>query len=233
MIEAINISKNFGAKPALSELSLRIAPGELYAMLGANGAGKSTTINILLGFLGPDSGTAAIAGQPVAGRQGRLPVAYIPENLALYGKLTGLENLAYFSALAGQRYPPGKLATFLERAGLAADHHHQRVEGYSKGMRQKTGIAIALAAQAKALLLDEPASGLDPQAAAEFAQVLKGLRDGGMAILMATHDLFRAWDCADRIGILHQGRLVAERQASDLTLPGLEQLYLQSNGYSA
>jgi ABC-2 type transport system ATP-binding protein len=233
MIQLTNISKSFGAKAALRELSLGIAPGELYAMLGANGAGKSTVINILLGFLAPDSGTAAIDGRPAAGQQGRLPVAYIPENLALYGKLTGLENLAYFSALAGQRYRPGELTGFLEQAGLAADHHHQQVEGYSKGMRQKTGIAIALAARAKALLLDEPASGLDPQAAAEFAQVLKGLRDGGMAILMATHDLFRAWDCADKIGILHQGSLVAERQANELTLPGLEQLYLQSNGYSA
>jgi ABC-2 type transport system ATP-binding protein len=145
----------------------------------------------------------------------------------LYPHLSGIENLAFFAALAGfDGYMPEELSAFLSRSGLEPDAHNRRVGGYSKGMRQKVGIAVALAKQADALLLDEPTSGLDPEASNAFSQSLRELRADGVAILMATHDLFRAKDLGDRVGIMRRGRLRAELDPSTLQIADLEQLYL-------
>jgi ABC-2 type transport system ATP-binding protein len=227
-----NLTKRFpgSSTPAVDNLSLTVAPGELFALLGPNGAGKTTTINCLLGFLPPDSGRALIAGldvarEPIATKR---QLAYIPEQVNLYGHFSGVENLAYFSALAGHRYADTELRRFLTDAGLQAAAHDQRVSGYSKGMRQKVGIAIALAKQAKALLLDEPTSGLDPSASHEFSQVLRKLRDRGVAILMATHDLFRAKQDATRVGIMRHGKLAHILTAAELSHTDLERLYLET-----
>jgi ABC-2 type transport system ATP-binding protein len=214
--------------PAVDNLNLTVAPGELFALLGPNGAGKTTTINCLLGFLTPDSGRALIDGLDVAGEpmETKRRLAYIPEQVNLYGHFSGVENLAYFSELAGHRYPDADLRRFLTDAGLQTTAHDQRVSGYSKGMRQKVGIAIALAKQAKALLLDEPTSGLDPSASHEFSQLLRKLRERDVAILMATHDLFRAKEDATRVGIMRHGKLAHILTATELRHTDLEKLYL-------
>lgn len=141
---------------------------------------------------------------------------------------TEFENLAYFSELAGHRYVEGALRGFLLEAGLQAEAHDRRVANYSKGMRQKVGIAIALAKQAKALLLDEPTSGLDPSASHEFSQLLRKLRERGVAILMATHDLFRAKEDATRVGIMRHGKLAHVLTADEIRRTNLEQLYLEA-----
>jgi ABC-2 type transport system ATP-binding protein len=214
--------------PAVDNLNLTVAPGELFALLGPNGAGKTTTINCLLGFLTPDSGRALIDGLDVAREplETKRRLAYIPEQVNLYGHFSGVENLAYFSELAGHRYAEAELRRFLTDAGLQTTAHDQRVSGYSKGMRQKVGIAIALAKQAKALLLDEPTSGLDPSASHEFSQLLRKLRERGVAILMATHDLFRAKEDATRVGIMRHGKLAHILTAAELRHTDLEKLYL-------
>jgi ABC-2 type transport system ATP-binding protein len=214
--------------PAVDNLNLTIAPGELFALLGPNGAGKTTTINCLLGFLTPDSGRALIDGLDVAREplETKRRLAYIPEQVNLYGHFSGVENLAYFSELAGHRYAEAELRRFLADAGLQTTAHDQRVSGYSKGMRQKVGIAIALAKQAKALLLDEPTSGLDPSASHEFSQLLRKLRERDVAILMATHDLFRAKEDATRVGIMRHGKLAHILTAAELRHTDLEKLYL-------
>ena len=146
----------------------------------------------------------------------------------LYPNLSGAENLDYFSNLAGFGYTKSELTSLLNRAGLQESAHAQRLSGYSKGMRQKVGIAIALAKQAKALLLDEPTSGLDPKASNEFTGLIKSLATSGVAVLMATHDIFRAKDVANRIGIMRQGELVAIHQTTELTATELEKLYLET-----
>jgi ABC-2 type transport system ATP-binding protein len=146
----------------------------------------------------------------------------------LYPNLTGIENLEFFSKLAGFDYSTEKLGNFLSKAGLQNTAHKQRLEGYSKGMRQKVGIAIALAKKAKALLLDEPTSGLDPKASNEFSEILRELAKEGTAVLMATHDIFRAKEVAHRIGIMKEGNLVSVIDAKDISANELEKLYLQT-----
>src|SRR4029077_74839 len=152
---------------------------------------------------------------------------YIPEQVMLYRNLTGLENLEYFSALAGHDYPRDTLVALFRQVGLASGTEDQRVGTYSKGMRQKVGIAITIAKRAKALLLDEPTSGLDPKAANEFSELLKQLSSNGVAVLMATHDLFRAKESGSRVGIMKHGRLVATMSTADIGHADLERLYLE------
>ncbi len=229
MLQARELCKNYGDVVALRSLNLRVAPGEIYCLLGANGAGKTTTINLLLGFIAPTSGQALVGEIDVArdAAAARRQLAYIPETVMLYGALSGLENLEYFSKLSGQRHEQTALHGFLARAGLAPDAHARPLKGYSKGMRQKVGVAIALAKQARALLLDEPTSGLDPKASNEFSELILDLARNGAAILMATHDLFRAKETGTRIGIMREGVLRAEFAAADVSHGALEEAYLE------
>ena len=228
VLEARSLSKNYGDTHALTGLDLRVAPGDIYCLLGHNGAGKTTTINLFLGFLAPTSGQALVADLDVAehDRETKAYLAYIPEQVMLYRNLSGLENLEYFAALAGRRLEADRLRAVLVEAGLQSDAVDRKVAGYSKGMRQKVGIAIALAKEASALLLDEPTSGLDPEASSEFSALLEQLRERGVAVLMATHDLFRAKETGTRVGIMRRGRLVAEMSTSELGHSDLERVYL-------
>jgi ABC-2 type transport system ATP-binding protein len=229
MLEAIQLSKSYSGNVALKELNLKIQPGEIFCLLGANGAGKTTTINLFLNFIAPSSGTAKVNDLNVVEHplETKKYLAYIPEQVMLYGNLTGLENLEYFTSLAGQRYSRAQLLDFLAQAGLATEVAEKRVKTYSKGMRQKVGIAIAIAKSAKALLLDEPTSGLDPKAANEFSELLKKMRDSGSAILVATHDLFRAKESGTRVGIMRHGTLRAVLNTSEFGHADLEKIYLE------
>ena len=229
MLETVKLTKRFNGHAAVNELSLAIKPGEVFALLGPNGAGKTTTINLLLGFLAPDAGEArvngaSVAADPIAARR---HIAYIPEQVMLYPRFSGVENLDYFSTLGARRHSREELLMLLKRAGLPAEAADRRVGTYSKGMRQKVGIALALATEAKALLLDEPTSGLDPAASHEFSLLLRKLAGQGVAILMATHDLFRAREDATRIGILLDGKLAGEYAVDDIKHVDLEKLYLK------
>ncbi|MFN9786301.1 MAG: ABC transporter ATP-binding protein [Planctomycetia bacterium] len=229
MLEANQLQKRFQDKVALESLTLKVEPGEVYALLGPNGAGKTTAINLFLGFLEPDSGDVLVDGlsvpaNPVAVRR---KVAYIPEQVALYPRFSGLENLEYFSRLGGARPARPDLYRLLEQVGLKADAADRRVGTYSKGMRQKVGIALALASGAKALLLDEPTSGLDPAASHEFSRLLRQLAKEEVAILMATHDLYRAKEDATRVGILLKGRIASEYHRDEFQSRDLEKLYLE------
>lgn len=228
-LEAKNLSKRFGNKTALEDLDLAVSHGEVICLLGANGAGKTTTINLFLGFLKPDTGTALVNGINVADSpfEARRQLAYLPESVALYPKLTGLENLTFFDNLAGAGRAGNELAAMLVDAGLPEEVHNSAVATYSKGMRQKVGIAIAMARQAKILLLDEPLSGLDPSAANSLGTLIAQLRDQGSAVLMATHDIFRAKEIGDRIGIMMRGRLVNLLDADSLNAKEIESIYLE------
>ncbi|MEM9303067.1 MAG: AAA family ATPase, partial [Pseudomonadota bacterium] len=144
----------------------------------------------------------------------------------LYPHLTGVENVDVFCRMGGQVIAADQLLALLERAGLTSAQAHRRVASYSKGMRQKVGLAIAYARNARALLLDEPLSGLDPAAASEFCEELLRIRDGGAAVLMTTHDLFRAKELGGTIGIMRAGRLVEILHAPIVSSQDLERVYL-------
>lgn len=226
MIQLKNINKNFKDKVALKNLSLEVKSGEIYGLLGANGAGKSTTLNMLLGFLNPDSGSINMTdfdnGSPI--QQDRL--GYIAENVNLYPYLSGLENLDYFSKLAGLRFNKHQLNEFLVECGLENEAFNKPISEYSKGMRQKVGIAIAYAKNAKIYLLDEPASGLDPLSSNELTILLKKMSKKGATILMASHDIFRVRETCHKIGILKNGSLIKEMFSNDVSSTELESLYI-------
>ncbi|MCR5867151.1 ABC transporter ATP-binding protein [Aquincola sp. J276] len=224
---ATGVTAGHGGRPVLQGLHLSVGAGEIYALLGANGAGKTTTLSLFLGFVQPVQGRVQVLGidpvaQPSAARR---QLAYIPENVALYGQLSARENLAYLLDLAGQPAAPARIDRALADAGLQADAHARPVAGFSKGMRQKVAIALALARQVPALLLDEPTSGLDPQSSAEFSRLLLRLRAQGVAVLMVTHDLLGAADVADRIGFIEHGRLREEVAATGCERFDVRQLH--------
>jgi ABC-2 type transport system ATP-binding protein len=230
VLEARSLTKRYGDITALESLDLTILPGEVFCLLGANGAGKTTTINLFLNFVQPTAGCAKIEGLDVVENplETKRYVAYIPEQVMLYRNLSGLENLDYFASLgAGRRFARDELLGFLAQAGLPPDAAPRRVGGYSKGMRQKVGIAIALAKNARAVLLDEPTAGLDPKASNEFSELLAMMRERGAAILMATHDLFRAKESGTRVGIMKHGRLVQTLSTAAIGHTDLERLYLE------
>ena len=230
VLEARALFKRYGDVEAVAGLDLRVGPSEIYCLLGPNGAGKTTTIHLFLGFLEPTRGSVHVTGLDVAAEplESKRRLAYIPEQVMLYRNLSGLENLEYFAALGGTgSLAPERLTDILVGAGLPPDAVGQRVSEYSKGMRQKVGIAIAIAKEADALLLDEPTSGLDPQASNEFSELLGSLKDRGVAVLMATHDLFRAKETGTRVGIMRHGRLVRELSTDEIGHADLERIYLE------
>ncbi|MBM3763228.1 MAG: ABC transporter ATP-binding protein [Acidobacteria bacterium] len=230
MLQAIGLSKSYGAQTALDGLNLEVKPGEIFCLLGANGAGKTTTINLFLNFIEPTSGLAKINGLDVASDalETKKYIAYIPEQVSLYKNLTGLENLDYFATLAsGAAVEKSRLVGYLREVDLPSGAEDRKVSTYSKGMRQKIVIAIAMAKQAKALLLDEPTSGLDPKASNEFSQLIRKLAGNGTAILMATHDLFRAKEDGSRVGIMRQGRLRQVLNTDEFGHADLERIYLE------
>lgn len=235
MLQATQLSKRFGSHMALEALSLSIAPGEVFCLLGPNGAGKTTTLNLFLGFLSPTQGNAKVDGIDVQTNpdQARARLSYLPEQVALYPHLTGLDNLRFFASVCGAPTDTQTLHQCLANAGLQRDAFDRRVSTYSKGMRQKVAIALTLLRASKALLLDEPTSGLDPQASNEFAVLIGRLRERGLAVLMATHDLIHAKEVATRIGIMQGGCLVTELAACDVSHQQLQQIYLRQIGGAA
>jgi ABC-2 type transport system ATP-binding protein len=231
VLEAIELTKRYeDGLLALDHVSFSVYPGQIFAMLGANGAGKTTAINLFLDFIPPSEGDARIAGISVRENplQAKKHVAFVSENVMLYGNLTAIQNLDYFARLAGYSgYTRQEYRAVLARVGLQEEAHDRKLREFSKGMRQKCGIAIAILKDASAILLDEPTSGLDPQAAHEFLGLLRTLRDAGKGILMSTHDLFRAKEVADVVGIMNAGRLVMVRGREALAHEDLEQLYIR------
>jgi ABC-2 type transport system ATP-binding protein len=230
VLQANALGKQYNDFAALRNLNLSISKGEIFCLLGQNGAGKTTTINLFLGFTKATTGEAIINGITVKPRDSSIKkmIAYIPEVVQLYGNLSGIENLDFFSKLANFNYNKHQLQQYLVKAGLQTDAHTKRIGTYSKGMRQKVAIAIALAKNADVILMDEPTSGLDPKATAEFTTLCKELAAEGKTILMATHDIFNAVNVGTRIGIMKQGSLVHTINSDDITANELQKLYLET-----
>jgi ABC-2 type transport system ATP-binding protein len=230
LLKAEDLSKRYeDGVLALDHLNLEVKAGEVYCLLGANGAGKTTTINLFLGFIPPTTGTCFINGIDVTRDplQAKKYVAFVSENVMLYGNFTARQNLDFFAKLGGKEdLTRNDYYQVMRRVSLQEKAFEQRVKTFSKGMRQKLGISIAIVKDAPAILLDEPTSGLDPKAAEEFLEILAELRKEGKAILMSTHDIFRAKEIGDRVGIMKEGRLVMERTREALQYEDLVKIYI-------
>ncbi len=230
MLQAIDLTKRYeDGKLALDHMSLEVGRGSVFCLLGANGAGKTTTINIFLDFIQPSEGQGLINGIDVNKNplEAKENVAFVSENVMLYGNFSARQNLEYFARLGGMRsLKKDDYYDFMRRAGLREEDFEARVRTFSKGMRQKLGITIAVIRDTDNILLDEPTSGLDPRAAAEFVAIIKDLRGRGKSILMSTHDIFRAKEIADYVGIMKAGRLVMVRSREEFLADDLETMYL-------
>lgn len=229
MIEAIDLSKRYpNGKLALDALNLRVGAGEIYCLLGAQGAGKTTAVNLFLGFTQPTAGRACVDGVDVAREplRARSRLAYLADTTAFYGRLTALQNLEFFTRLSGREPARHDLEMALREVGLPEAAFEQRIAELPPGMVRKVGIAAAVMKGAPALLLDEPLSGLDPKSAAEVVELLEELRDQGRALLVTLQDLFWVRQIADRVGILQEGRQALTRTRDELRYENLERFYL-------
>lgn len=230
MLEAKDLTKKYeDGLLALDHLNFKVEPGEIFCMFGANGAGKTTAINLFLGFIPPTEGTALIEEIDVVKEplKSKDYVSFVSENVMLYGNFTAYQNLDYFSKLAGKRnLTKAEYAHVMKQVGLQEEAFDMRTKNFSKGMRQKLGIAVAILKDAPNLILDEPTSGLDPKAGQEFLDLIIELRDKGKSIFISSHDIFRAKQIADRVGFMLQGKLVMMKTKKELKGEDLNKLYI-------
>jgi ABC-2 type transport system ATP-binding protein len=228
-----NIVVKRGARDVLQQLNLSVRSGQVYALLGGNGAGKSTTLFALLGLLPTAQGSIEVNGIKLDAdaQAARNEIAYLPETVALYDHLSARENIAYFLSLAGQTRTRQEIEDALGQVHLKPSAWDQRVEAFSKGMRQKAAIALALLRKTPILLLDEPTTGLDPNATADFNALLGHLKARSVTVLMVTHDLLGACDVADTIGLMIDGQIAHTWHAgSALTRFDLTEIHAAVSG---
>ncbi len=239
-LELRDLHKSFAGRAAVDGLSLRVRPGELYALLGPNGAGKTTSIRMIAGLTRPDGGEALIYGHSVQhdAQAAKQALAYLPDDPLLYGKLSAPEYLEFVAGLwgmdAAQAAPEAE--RLLKWLNLW-DHRSERVEGFSRGMKQKLALAGALIHRPRLMLLDEPLTGLDAAASRQVKDALRQYVEGGGAVVLTTHILEVAERMAERIGIIAGGKLIAEGTPEELlerTGTGtLEDAFLSLTGLDA
>ena len=228
LVEGLRYS--YGDQPVLAGIDLRIEAGEVFAILGGNGAGKSTLLKLMLGLLRPQAGRISLCGvDPALAPQAACArLAYVPETAALYPHLSGMENLRYLLGIASLRRPDAELHAALDRVGLDRAARDRRAGAYSKGMRQRVAIALAMLRDVRLLLMDEPDSGLDPEAEAQLAASIRGMREEGRTVVLVSHDLHAVSDLADRFAFLSAGRVARESRdaaALGLDIAALRALY--------
>lgn len=219
VIETHGLSKRYGAVVAVEGLELGIEAGEVYGLLGPNGSGKTTTILMLLGLTEPSAGTVQVLGldptrQPLSLKR---QVGYLPDSVGFYSEMTAWENLAYMARLNGlsSTLAKARMEQVLERMGLA-EVAHRPVSTFSRGMRQRLGLAEVLLKEPKVVILDEPTLGLDPEAAQEFLKMIQSLKSEGITVLLSSHLLHQVQAICDRVGLFHKGKLVLEGRVEDL-----------------
>jgi len=219
VIEAKDLTKRYGDFVAVDSLNLQVRRGEIYGILGPNGSGKTTTILMLLGLTEPTSGWVRVLGFDPARQPLSLKahVGYLPDEVGFYDGMTAAENLAYIARLNGLRRAEAehRIATSLERMGLkdVADH---KVRTFSRGMRQRLGVAELLLKEPEIIIMDEPTLGLDPEAAHQFLGIIRDLAREGITILLASHLLHQVQETCDRVGLFYRGKIVLEGTVPEL-----------------
>jgi ABC-2 type transport system ATP-binding protein len=213
-IEIDGLTKRFGDVVALRDLDLSVEDGEIYGFLGPNGAGKSTTINVLLDFVRPTSGTATVLGMDAQAESQavRSRVGVLPEGFSVYDRLTGRQHVEFAIESKNVRDDADAI---LDRVGIA-DAADRKAGGYSKGMRQRLALGMALVGDPDLLVLDEPSTGLDPNGAREMREVVREERDRGATVFFSSHVLGQVEAVCDRVGILRDGELVAQDSIAGL-----------------
>jgi Cu-processing system ATP-binding protein len=215
-IEVAHVSKHYGQIEALNDVSLAVAPGEMFGLIGPNGAGKSTLFKMMLGLAAPSAGEIRVHGVRIDGRdfrQVRRRIGYLPESFVTYDNLTGLEVLHLFADL--KQVGRDSCGALLERVGLSGAAG-RRVRGYSKGMRQRLGFAQALLGKPDLIFLDEPTNGLDPQGIHDFYQTLREVQGEGATIIITSHILAEIQERVDHLVILQSGRIAAQGTLAQL-----------------
>ncbi len=219
VIQTIDLSKKYGDFTAVDRLNLEVQAGEVFGLLGPNGAGKTTTILMLLGLTEPTSGSVRVLGldparQPLSVKS---RVGYLPDQVGFYEDLTARENLSYIARLNGlsARESGRRVEEILARVGLE-DVSGKRVGTFSRGMRQRLGLADVLIKQPQLIIMDEPTSGLDPEASHEFLEMIRSLKGEGITILLSSHLLYQVQVVCDRVGLFNEGRMVLEGTVAEL-----------------
>jgi ABC-2 type transport system ATP-binding protein len=237
LIAANNLTKRYGNDTlALDAINFSVDAGEIYCLLGANGAGKTTALNLFLDFIKPTSGRALINGVEVAKNplEAKRHVSFSSGDITFYGHLTALQNLDFFSRLGGgPKKSRDDYYLALREVGLQESAFDKKTRHFSKGMQQKIGIAVAIVRDTPVILLDEPTAGLDPKAIAELMETFGQLRALGKAILLSTHDFFLVRAIADRVCLIKEGRKILERTREEFEHEDLQELYIDylSSGY--
>lgn len=213
VIAAINLTKSYGRRRGIEDVTFSVQQGEIFGFLGPNGAGKTTTIRMLLGLVHPQRGRATMLGQP-PDRVDRSRLGFVPGELSLFERMTGAELLDYLAALT--RRPALRRHALLERFELSPHDLARPIRHYSRGMKQKLGIVQALQHDPLLLVMDEPAEGLDPLMQQEFYRVLDELRADGRTVFLSSHLLWEVERICDRVAIIRDGRLVATERIDTL-----------------
>ncbi len=235
MIDLLNVTKRYGSKTAVEDLTLRVEPGEMFAFLGPNGAGKTTTIKMMCGLLFPTAGTVKVGGFDVQaeGDQARRHISYVPDQPYLYEKLTGREFLQFIADMYGMA-PDRAAARAEEVIDLLdlADYVDDLTERYSHGMRQRTVFAAALLHEPRVLIVDEPTVGLDPRGVRQLKDLLRREADRGTTVFLSSHSLDVVQELADRIAIVDRGRLIScgtfeEMRKQAASVGSLEEVFLK------
>jgi len=213
------LRKSFGRLVAVDGVGFQIAPGETYGLLGPNGAGKTTTVSMICGLLEPDAGEVVVAGHRMngSGVKAKAQIGYVPQDIALYPDLSGHENLRFFGRLYGLSGTDlkARIDRMLEVVGLT-ERAGERVEHYSGGMKRRLNIAAGLLHEPKVLVLDEPTAGVDPQSRNAILENVADLAKAGMAVLYTTHYMEEAERLCDRVGIIDEGKIIAEGTRREL-----------------
>jgi len=215
-VDISGVSKHYGRVIAVNDAAICLNGGEIIALVGHNGAGKTTLIKLMLGLIRPTTGTVRVLGEdPARGNFAvRQRLGYLPESVSFHMALTGRETLAFYARL--KRVDVASIDPLFERVGLAPEAADRPVRTYSKGMRQRLGLAQALLGEPRILLLDEPTSGLDPALRRHFYNLIKDLREGGTTVLLSSHALTELEDRADRVVIINRGTKIADGTLDDL-----------------
>jgi ABC-2 type transport system ATP-binding protein len=219
MLQCQGLTKRFGKRTAVHGLTVHVGAGEAYGLLGPNGAGKTTTISMICGLLDADSGEVVVDGKTMSRRavRARRAIGYVPQEVALWGGLTARENLKFFGRFYGLKGKALKeaVAGALEQVGLA-ERADDKLDSFSGGMKRRANIAVALLHSPKLLVLDEPTVGVDTQSRHAILDRIGELRDAGTAVLFASHYIEEVEHLCDRVGILEEGRLMAEGSPREL-----------------